>query len=54
MEGEWEGREIGTEGGREAETKEGSQGGYYIGREDVIGGREEEREGERGGRRYGV
>ena len=34
-------------------TKGGSEGGYYKGREGVIGGRVGEREGGRGGRRYG-
>ena len=29
--GEWEGRERGTEGCREGETKGGSEGGYYKG-----------------------
>ena len=40
------------EGERES-VREGIEGGYYKGREGVIGRREGEREGERGGRRYG-
>ena len=34
----------GTEGGREGETKGGSEGEYYKGREGVIEGRDGERE----------
>ena len=34
------GTERGTEGGRECETKGGSEGGYYKVREGVIGGME--------------
>ena len=38
-EGEWEGRERGTEGCREGEMTGGSEAGYYKGREGVIGWR---------------
>ena len=51
IEGEWEGRERGTEGGRECETKGGSEGRYYKGREGVVGGRERERKKGREGRK---
>ena len=43
-----EGRERGKEGYRAGETKGGSEGGYYKGREGVIGERVSGREGREG------
>ena len=50
-----EGRERGKEGCREGETKGGNGGGYYKGREGVVGVRTEwEREGRERGTEEGM